>query len=239
VFSLSGTKAKVRSNKVQTVTGPIGWLSRAEQVGERRERQRLAQDLHDTVKPALFSANMIAEVLPQLWDADPAEGRRRLEELRTLTRTALAEVRTLLSVWRPAGLDDGGLGKLLAQLGAVVSSQTQVAVSVTAEGEWPLPPEVALALYRIAQEALNNMARHSGATGASVTLRWQGDRAHLAISDNGRGFDPAVLAPGHLGLSIMHERAASVGAGLDVVSQPGGGTAVTVTWPQAERVKAQ
>jgi signal transduction histidine kinase len=182
---------------------------------------------------------MIASVLPHLWDADPAEGRRRLEELRALTRTALAEVHTLLAVWRPAGLDDGGLGTLLSQLGATVSGRTQVPVVVSVEAEQPMPADVALALYRIAQEALNNMARHSAATHTALTLAWEGERVHLTIVDNGRGFIPAAVGPGHLGLSIMRERAASVGAGFDVVSQAGGGTQVSVVWPHAERVKVE
>lgn len=236
---MSQTRVKFRLGVQPTSPGPLGRLWRAEQAGEQRERARLARDLHDTVKPALFAANMIASVLPELWDADPAEGRRRLEELRTLTRTALAEVHTLLAVWRPTGLHDGGLGTMLAQLGATVSRRTQVPVGVSAEGERPMPADVALALYRIAQEALNNMARHSRATRAALTLAWEGERAHLTIADNGRGFSPAAVGPGHLGLSIMRERAAAVGAGLDVVSQPSGGTLVSVMWPQAERVKAQ
>jgi signal transduction histidine kinase len=91
-----------------------------------------------------------------------------------------------------------------------------------------------VALYRISQEALNNVARHSGATRAEVNLNCQPEQVTLQIRDNGRGFDPGKIPPGHLGLGIMRERAGQIEATLKINSQPGGGTEILVIWPEAE-----
>jgi signal transduction histidine kinase len=115
-------------------------------------------------------------------------------------------------------------------------------VSVRAEGDaWPLPPDVQIALYRIAQEALNNTAKHAGAKQAEVLLRWRPDGVDLRLSDNGRGYLSSGVQPrgdgqrsaGRLGLGIMHERAHSIAARLRIHSQPGIGTSVRVRWRRA------
>ena len=93
-----------------------------------------------------------------------------------------------------------------------------------------LPDEVHVALYRIAQEALNNVIKHAQARQAKVTLWSSRDRVALTISDDGRGFDPATVSPDHLGLGIIRERAQAIGAGLSIHSQPGAGTQVVVAW---------
>src|SRR5262249_30025741 len=199
------------------------------------ERQRLARELHDAVTQTLFSASLIAEVVPRLWTRDPDEGARRLEELRRLTRGALAEMRQLLLELRPAALADAGLGELLRQLGEATTGRSglQVDLSVegpSVEGQAGLPRDVQIALYRIAREALNNAAKHAGAERAHVSLDWAPDGVELRIADDGRGFDPAAVPAGHLGLGIMRERAGAVGARLEVESRVGAGTRVAVTW---------
>jgi len=135
------------------------------------ERSRLARDLHDAVTQTLFSASLIAEVLPWLWERDSEEGRRRLEELRQLTRGALAEMRTLLLELRLSALIDAELGDLLRQLAESITGRAQLPVAVEVEGQCALPPTVKVALYRIAQEALNNVTKHAGASRVSVRLR--------------------------------------------------------------------
>ncbi len=193
------------------------------------ERTRLARDLHDAVTQTLFAATLIAEVLPDLWPADPAAGSRRLEELRQLTRGALAEMRTLLVELRPNALTEVPLPTLLRQLTEAVSGRSRLAVELVVDGERPLPPEVQLALYRIAQEALNNVVKHAHAAQALVKLRL-GPTVRLTIADGGAGFDPAVVTADHLGLKIMRERAEAVGARLTLSSEPVMGTQVTVVW---------
>jgi signal transduction histidine kinase len=205
----------------------------AHELAASKERQRLARDLHDAVSQTLFSVSLIAEVLPRIYENDPEAGRQRLEELRQLTRGALAEMRMLLLELRPASLADTSLPDLLKQLGEAVVGRARIPVEVHIEAGGETPPEVRVALYRIAQEALNNVAKHSGAGRADVWLRdWRDDGAdglELIVRDNGRGFDPDAAPAGRLGLGIMAERAESIGARLQVQAGPEG-TCVGVYW---------
>ena len=190
-------------------------FEQAQQVATAEERQRLARELHDAVTQTLFSASLIAEVVPRLWERDPNEGRQRLEELRRLTRGALAEMRTLLLELRPAALVETPFGHLLRQLAEATASRTTLLIDVHALGEQlPLPPEVQIALYRIAQETLNNTGKHAGASRAEIHFRRRANGLGLHLSDDGCGFDPHNTRPGRLGLGIMHERARAVGARL-------------------------
>ncbi len=207
---------------------------RAEESAAAAERSRLARDLHDAVSQTLFSASLIAEVLPRLWERNPEEGRRRLDELRQLTRGALAEMRTLLLELRPAVLHEVALGDLLRQLCEAITGRARLPVQLVVEGEAALPPDVQVAFYRVAQESLNNVAKHAGASAVSVSLRCHADAVELVVADDGRGFDPALVTPDHLGLGIMHERAAAVGADLALESRPGEGTRVRLYWRREE-----
>ncbi|HET6315741.1 MAG TPA: GAF domain-containing protein [Chloroflexota bacterium] len=206
-------------------------FEQAQQAATAEERQRLARELHDAVTQTLFSASLIAEVVPKLWERNPDEGRRRLEELRRLTRGALAEMRTLLLELRPAALVETPFSHLLRQLGEAAASRSNLAVECHIDGaEWSLPAEVQIALYRIAQEALNNTGKHAGALHAQLHLRWTPDTLNLRVQDDGRGFDPKSTPPGHLGVGIMHERARAIGARLRIESRPGAGTRVATRW---------
>jgi signal transduction histidine kinase len=199
------------------------------------ERQRLARDLHDVVTQTLFSASLIAEVLPRLWEKDHAEGERRLEELRRLTRGALAEMRMLLLELRPAALGEVGLADLLRQLGEATTGRTTLPVTLSIRGKCTAPLDVQVALYRVAQEALNNVVKHSGATKAGIRLYCRENSADLTVSDNGSGFDIQAVSPKSLGLRIMRERVEAVGAKLKIESQAGQGTKVGVLWSGATR----
>jgi signal transduction histidine kinase len=200
-------------------------------VATAEERQRLARELHDAVTQTLFSASLIAEVLPRIWQRDPREGSQRLEELRRLTRGALAEMRTLLLELRPAALVETPFALLLRQLAEATASRTSLLVEVQApDGDRPLPPEVQIALYRIAQETLSNTGKHAGASRAEIHLRRRAGSVGLHLSDNGRGFDPHSTPSGRLGLGIMHERARDIGARLRIDSRPGDGTFIHVHW---------
>jgi signal transduction histidine kinase len=206
----------------------------AQQTAQLEERQRLARELHDAVTQTLFSGSLIADVLPRLWERDPAEGRRRLEELRELTRGALAEMRTLLYELRPAAITESPLADLLRQLVEATIGHARLAVSLNVVGQSApggLPPDVQVALYRIAQEALNNVAKHARANRADVSLVFRANDVELSVRDDGQGFDPSHRPPGHFGVGNMGERAAAVGAGLAIASAPGEGTRVTATWP--------
>jgi nitrate/nitrite-specific signal transduction histidine kinase len=212
----------------------------AQQAAALEERSRLARELHDAVTQTLFSASLIGEVLPTLWESDPREGKQLLGELRQLTRGALAEMRTLLLELRPTALAESHLQELLRQLGEAVTGRSGLPVTVQVEGEPNLPPEVHVALYRIAQEALNNVVKHANATEVSVVLqcgRPTGDgeagydeTAKLEVKDNGCGFDPSGIPADRLGLGIIRERAESIGATLEIRTKPGSGTIVQVLW---------
>lgn len=199
------------------------------------ERNRLARDLHDAVTQTLFSASLIAEVLPRLWERSPDEVRRRLEELRQLTRGALAEMRTLLLELRPHTLTEVPLESLLGQLAEATTGRARIPVRLEVSGPGDLPPEVSEGLYRIAQEALNNVAKHSGASRAAVRLRRVATgQVELAVDDDGRGFDLTRVRPNSLGLGIMRERAELIGARLEIRSEPGHGTRIVALWQDGQ-----
>ena len=193
------------------------------------ERSRLARDLHDAVTQTLFSATLIAEVLPELWEKNRNEGDRRLEELRQLTRGALAEMRALLVELRPNALVEIPLPTLLKQLTEALIGRARIDIQLICSGERKLPAEVQVGLYRIAQESLNNIVKHARATQAVVTL-YTSDTVRLTIADNGVGFDPGMVKPDHIGLRIMRERAESIGADFKVASQSGEGTQISIIW---------
>ena len=117
----------------------------------------------------------------------------------------------------------------------------RLSVAVAMEGECSVPPDVQVVFYRVAQEALNNAAKHARAGHADLRL-WSSDNSlELRVADDGRGFDPAVIPAGHLGVAIMRERATSIGAELEVNSQPDAGTRVTLKWraPRADTERRQ
>jgi len=222
------------------VTGVRGVLTditdrkRAEQQLEEAaaaaERERLARELHDAVTQALFSASLIADTLPRVWEHHPEEGQRGLEELSRLTHGALAEMRTMLVELRPGALSEQDLGVLLRQLTDGLMARTRMRVATTVMGDCSLPADVQIALYRIAQEALNNIAKHAQASRATVSLDNEPDCVTLRISDDGCGFDLDAVQPHQMGLQIMHERAQAIGASFEATSQPGQGTEIVVTW---------
>ena len=204
--------------------------SQVEQAAILAERNRLARELHDSVTQTLFSASLIAEVLPRLWQRRIDEGRRRSEELRQLTRGALAEMRTLLLELRPSRLTEVSLHELLRQLAEAVNGRARVPVTLELGREVSLLPDVQIAFYRTAQEALNNVAKHAQASQVEINLETLPNEIILKIRDNGRGFDFDSIRPNSLGLSIMRERAEAIGADLRVCTQIGQGTEVLLSW---------
>jgi len=203
------------------------------------ERQRLARNLHDAINQSLFSAGLIAEVLPRLWDRDQQEARRSLEDLRKLTRGAMAEMRALLAELRPSTLTDAELGDLLSLLGNAFTGRTNVPAKVSVTGQGVLPADVQVAIYRVCQEALNNVAKHAAASLVEIDLKQEGSAVTLSIRDDGQGFDPEQTTSGHYGLSMMHERAEGVGAQLSIMSQPGQGTELTIRWSEAPKQESR
>lgn len=201
------------------------------------ERTRLARDLHDAVTQTLFSASLIAEVLPELWESDLEEAKRSTEELRQLTRGALAEMRTLLLELRPAALAQTRLTDLIRQFCEAFISRSRLPIKLTIGGDCELPPEVQVAFYRIAQESLNNVFKYARASTVDVNLYVSPSTVHFETCDNGVGFDISASKPASLGLRIMRERAEAIGADLRISSRPGSGTCVEMTWHKDPNLK--
>jgi signal transduction histidine kinase len=178
---------------------------------------------------------LIAEVLPRLWERDPAEARRSLEDLRRLIRGAQAEMRALLAELRPTTLIDAELGDLLRLLGHAFTGRTSVPATVTVSGNGSLPAETQVAIYRICQETLNNIGKHAKASQVEINVSYAPEGLKLNIHDNGCGFDPAQLTPsGHFGLEMMRERAEAVGAALTISSEPNQGTEIAISWERKD-----
>ena len=196
----------------------------------REERDRLAREMHDSVTQTIYSASLITEVLPNIWERNPEEGKRDLIKVRQLVNGALAEMRTILFELRPSALEMASLETLLRQLGVAISGRERIHVQMSTEGDYSLPPNVKTTIYRIAQEVFNNIAKHSEATQVQTILKLKSDRLALHIADNGKGFLPSQASSKGMGLRIMQERAALIGARIDIDSEPMQGTIVKVTW---------
>lgn len=206
----------------------------AQTLATLQERQRLAQNLHDAVNQSLFSASLIAEVLPRVWERDPDEGRQSLEDLRRLTRGAIAEMRGLLVELQPLVITDSDLGELLSQLGDAFTGRTNIPIALNITGKGTLPTDVQVVFYQLCQEALNNIAKHARANQVLMKLRYEADLAELIIHDNGVGFDPNQIPSGHYGLNIMQERAEAIGALLSITSQVGQGAEIKISWEKRQ-----
>ncbi|HEU4673870.1 MAG TPA: GAF domain-containing protein [Candidatus Limnocylindrales bacterium] len=203
----------------------------AAELAAGEERAHLARELHDSVTQALFSMTLITRSLELLLDRDPGAARERLASLRDLQRDALAEMRSLIFELRPGSLEQDGLVQALRTHATAVEGRVGLPVLFDADGVDRLPIEVEEALYRIAQEALHNVVKHAAARQVRIALRRDRDVVHLRVEDDGKGFDPAAVPPGHLGLAGMRARAERVGGALVVASAPRSGTRVEVTAP--------
>jgi two-component system nitrate/nitrite sensor histidine kinase NarX len=228
-FTNQEDKLQTFANQAAVAIRNARLYQQAQKLAALEERQRLARDLHDAVSQTLFSASVIAESLPRLWEREPGKVRSKLLQLSRLNRGALAEMRTLLLELRPAALLNTSLGELVTQLAEAIKGRREIAISLDVQDQQPLPPDVHIALYRIVQEALNNIMKHAQASEIEIYVRSQPQQVEIHIQDNGRGFDVPARAPG-LGLGTMHERAETIRALLEIKSQVGEGTKVFITW---------
>jgi two-component system sensor histidine kinase/response regulator len=202
----------------------------AQKLAAVHERERLARDLHDAVSQTLFSASVVAETLLFQYQDKPEQIETGLEQIYILTQTALAEMRVLLLELRPETLTRASLCSLLEQLGNILKTHANVEVTIEAEGNAALPQDVHITFYRIAQEAMNNIAKHARATWVRITLDSQPQRTELVIEDNGRGFRRDEIMPGHFGLLNIQERADKIRAELMINSVPDQGTRISLVW---------
>ncbi|MDX1413757.1 MAG: histidine kinase [Candidatus Promineifilaceae bacterium] len=213
----------------QSLRGYLGAVT----TGQEEERRRLARELHDDTIQSLIALNQRIQ-LAQLAAGDGPSA-AQLTEMQQMTAQTIADLRRLTRDLRPIYLEDLGLATALNMLVQETGDALRIPVEFQVTGrERRLAPEVELALYRIGQEALSNVARHAQASRAQLDLAYAADQITLSIVDNGAGFDqpdsPAEMAGnGHFGLLGIQERAEIIGAHLKIESQPGRGTRLTIT----------
>lgn len=195
------------------------------------ERQRLARDLHDSVSQALFGIGLGARTARTLAERDPAAVIEPLDYVLGLAEAGLAEMRALIFELRPEALASEGLVAALDHQVRALAARHDVDVDASFGEEPELDMLVKEALYRVTQEALHNIAKHADATRVTVRLELEADRVALRISDDGVGFDPSGVFPGHLGLTSMRERVEGVDGSIELTSQPGKGTTLSVHVP--------
>lgn len=196
------------------------------------ERRRLARDIHDGPAQAMAAAIMRAEVCSRFLHEDPGRAQRELADLKELLGTCLFDLRRLIFDLRPMSLDELGLVPAIRSWLGGWQQRTGMEVRLEVRGaERRLPPAVEIALFRVLQEALNNVWKHSGARKAAVALYMHQDRVRLVVYDRGKGFDPDALPPESFGLAGMRERVQFLGGNWWVKSRPGRGTQVGAEIP--------
>jgi signal transduction histidine kinase len=199
---------------------------------QEQERRALARELHDEVGQALTAVKMDIGIALRA-DVEPRV-RSALEEARDLSENTLRSVRDMSQLLHPSALDDFGLPATLTAYLRNFSHRTGIRAHLAETLDARLAPDIEVCVYRIVQEALSNVARHSGATACTVSLNSGGGVLRLVIEDNGRGVDPAALRPtsgGGLGLIGMRERAQALGGTFTIRQREGGGTILAVTLP--------
>jgi signal transduction histidine kinase len=195
------------------------------------ERQRLARELHDSVSQALFGITLNAASADELFDVSPDRARGLMRDVLRLADAGLTELRALIFELRPESLEREGLVGALEKQVASVRARHGLEVSVELGEEPDLSQPAKEALYRVAQEALQNAVKHARAQTVRLLLESGGAEVRLLVADDGRGFDPRQDFPGHLGLQSMRERAAAVGGSVEIDSAPGAGTRLQAQVP--------
>jgi signal transduction histidine kinase len=200
------------------------------------ERLRISRDLHDGIIQSIYAVSLSLEDVADLVDENPVEAVARVDRSIDRLHTTIGDIRTFIVGLGPE-IDDGIGGAIEAMAGELLAGSgvdLVLDLAGAARLDARLHPEAAHEVVQIAREALSNVARHSGASRASVTLRVAGDDATLRIEDDGVGFDTARrLGSGHFGLANLRDRAAGVGGTLTIDSERDGGTRIIVRLPLA------
>jgi signal transduction histidine kinase len=230
------TAADVLANAIENAR----LYQRAQEAAVLEERSRLARDLHDSISQQLFSMTLTAQAARAQLEKNPARTATQLERLQETASAALAEMRALIFQLRPPGLSEQGLIATLQQHVAMLRRREGLTIDLFVTGEERDARGIEQAMYRIAQEALNNVVKHAGACQVEVSLDLRPDQVVMSIVDDGRGFEPAAESNGngngrHLGLVSMRERAAELGGQLELLAVPGKGTHIKVVVPRGER----
>jgi signal transduction histidine kinase len=197
---------------------------------EEEQRARIARELHDSLGQMMTAVNIGLEVLKESQGADEGQRRAQVEDLRALAAQVMGEMRRISQELRPAVLDEVGLSEAVRALSERMARHAQIPIDCLIDGEVNvLPADSAIACYRLVQEALNNVVKHSGATRASVYLVRKGGTLSASVTDNGKGidYDPATL-DGHYGIMGLQERISALG-GRFAIGRPGHGSGTRIT----------
>jgi signal transduction histidine kinase len=206
------------------------YAATVEQLAVSRERIRLARELHDTLAHSLSGVTVQLEAVQALWEVNAGEARRMLAQALRSARTGLTEARRALHSLRASPLEDLGLSLALSDLAQSVAARANLGLELDVENHLEnIPSQVEQSVYRVAQEALSNVARHARATSLRVALLPQDGRLVLTVADDGCGFDTSTVHATHYGIKGLRERAELVGGTLDVDSSPHKGTTVRLT----------
>jgi signal transduction histidine kinase len=206
-----------------------GYAATAEHLATSRERVRLARAMHDTLAHSLAALTVQLEALDTLQETRPQDARAQLAKIREHARVGLKEAREAIFDLRSSPVEEYGLPGAVDLLVGRFREESGIATALELHGEpFPLLPVQANALHRILEEALENVERHADATQVTVSLRYDSG-VTLSVRDNGAGFAPGAVAAGRYGLVGVRERAALIDATASVESEPGQGTALTVS----------
>ncbi len=195
------------------------------------ERQRLARELHDSVSQALYGISLGTHTAIALTRRDPEKVNDVLQYILSLAEAALTEMRALIFELRPDSLETEGLVAALVRQTAALQARRGVVVKTNLCDEIQTSVEVKEALYRIAQEAMQNAIKHANPKEICLELSCSDQFIEMQVMDDGKGFDPTQSFPGHLGLHSMNERAQRLGGSVEIESAPGKGTRVKVKLP--------
>ena len=206
-----------------------------EQLTLSRERNRLARELHDTLAHTLSAVAVELEAVSSLWESDRPKAHEILVQSLKLTRDGLNETRRAIQSLRAAPVEDLGLIMALSNLVRSVSQRSHLSLNLSLpEQNEGWPPEIEHTFYRVAEEALHNVAQHAGAQKLAVALKEKSGRLSLSIHDDGRGFSlDQIDAEQRFGLLGMRERAESIGASISINSEPRQGTTILLSYPPA------
>ena len=224
------TERKRAEQALREYASNLQQLSRRLVEVEEEERRNINRELHDRIGQDLAAVKLTIELIRAALSAD-AQSRvgPRLDDAQGLVQATIDNARNIMAELRPPGLDDYGLEVALMTHADAVAQRLGIPVRVS--GEYPKPrlaPVVETALYRVVQEALNNVAKYANAKNVEITLATQGRDVTLTVTDDGIGFDTAKVPANSYGLRIMRERAEAVGARLEAESAPGRGTRIAI-----------
>ncbi|MBP2320189.1 signal transduction histidine kinase [Kibdelosporangium banguiense] len=234
IAQLTDTNRRLASAMEENAGLHAQLMAQAREAGVLDERQRMAREIHDTL------AQELAAMIRQLQAADrvreqPAQWQHHMDQVQMLARRSLSEARRSVQALRPEPLVRSRLPDAIEEMAHAWSQTSRVALTFGTNGTpAPMIPGIEVALFRVAQEALANVAKHAGASRVGITLSYLDDLVLLDVRDDGAGFEPGKVAPGGdhgYGLSTMRQRLLGVGGTLEIESGPGEGTAIGASVP--------